>query len=181
MLACAFMLIPFKWFCAWAFAVAFHELSHIIAFKIMGIQIHNISAHWNGVWIQTEALSGHKSFVSAIAGPIGSLLLLLLLPVMPRTAVCAGFHAVYNLLPIYPSDGGRLLYSVITHCLGEKRAKRICRYVKWVCAGLAALIGCIVGLNTIGLTLMVIAVLLIHIRSKKFLAIDGHSEYNSLK
>lgn len=179
MLACTFMLIPFKWFCAWVIAVIIHELSHIIALKIMGVQIYNISAYWNGVWIQTEQLSGWYSVVSAISGPIGSLMLLFLLPIVPRTAVCAGIHAAYNLLPIYPSDGGRVLYSIITHCLGEKMGKRICRYVKWIFTGLVALIGCIAGLNTIGLALTVIMVLFIHIRSKKSLAIDERNEYNS--
>lgn len=179
MLACAFMLIPFRWFCAWVIAVAVHELSHIMALKSMRIQIHNISAHWNGVWIHTEPLSGWNAIVSALAGPAGSLLLLIILPILPRTAVCAGFQAVYNLLPIYPLDGGRVLYGVLKQCRGEMMADRICRYVKCVFTVLAAAICCIVCLNGIGLTLAIIAVLFIHIKSKKSLAIDVRNEYNS--
>ena len=55
----------------------------------------------------------------ALAGPFGSLLLALLLRHVPELAICGLIQGVYNLLPLYPLDGGRALRCLFSFA-GEK-------------------------------------------------------------
>lgn len=177
--ACAFMLVPIKWFLAWLVAAAVHELCHIIALRCMAVRILSISVCWNGIEIETEPIMGFKATVCALAGPMGNLLLLLLLPVMPRLAVCAGLQATYNLLPLYPTDGGRALYEVLTRFFNDQVAGRICRVTRNSVLFVILLSCFILAVNTGKILIPLLLIFMILVKCKKFLAIDPGSEYNS--
>ena len=109
--AAAFLVLtlPIKWLTAAFISAVIHELFHIAAIRLWKLQIHSIRIGIGGTQIQTEPMSHVQELVCALAGPAGGLTLLLFARNIPRIALCAAFHSLYNLLPIYPSDGGRAL------------------------------------------------------------------------
>ena len=54
-----------------------------------------------------------QEFLSAMAGPAAGFLLVLLFPWFPRIAFSALVQSLFNLLPIYPFDGGRVIRSIM--------------------------------------------------------------------
>ena len=109
MLALSLYIIPIRWLLAWYAAVIIHELGHYFAVKLSGGQILSFQIRGNGCRMETTPLSDGKAVLSLVAGPIASLIPLLFIRQVPRLAVCGLFHSVFNLLPIYPLDGGKIV------------------------------------------------------------------------
>ena len=112
-LAMGLLLIPLRLLVAIACSIAVHELSHMIAMRIMGIRIYSIRFGIRGALIESETLNNRQEFFCALAGPLGGALLLLLFRWLPVMALTGAIHSLYNLLPIYPSDGGRAFQSIL--------------------------------------------------------------------
>ena len=107
------LLLPIKWIFAALVAAAFHEGCHILAVWLCGGNIATLSIGDRGAVLQAGSLSAGKSIICSLAGPLGSLFLLLFLRFIPRIALCALVQGIYNLLPIYPLDGGRVLQTLM--------------------------------------------------------------------
>ncbi len=105
--ALTILLLPLKWAFAAFIAAAFHELCHILALHLCGGNVRNLSVGDRGAVIYADSMPMFKSLICVLAGPLGSLLLVAFMRWIPRIAFCALFQALYNLLPIYPLDGGR--------------------------------------------------------------------------
>jgi len=120
------LLLPLNWLLAAAFAACFHELCHYAALRLCGVRPRQLRIGTNGAVMETDALSYGKELLCALAGPLGSFILLLTAGWFPRLAVCAAFHALYNLLPLYPLDGGRALHCGAMLLLPPKAAEIVC-------------------------------------------------------
>lgn len=107
------LLVPLNWLIAWFLAAAFHEIFHCIALLICGHAIDSLHLDINGAKIQTASLTNVETIVCALSGPIGGLLLLSFSQQYPQLALCALIQSSYNLLPIYPLDGGRAFLAVL--------------------------------------------------------------------
>lgn len=139
------LLVPVKWLLAAILAAAVHELCHYIAIRLCsgkcdGVKLYSFAAH-----LPLPEMSRGREVVCALAGPVGGLCLLFLARFMPRVALCAAMQSAYNLLPIYPLDGGRALQNGLLLFLPPPKAASVCRAMEIVSKSgifLLALYGC---------------------------------------
>ena len=105
----ALLLLPIRWVLGWCIAVLVHELGHYIALRLCRVPICLIEVTPFGIRMHAGQMSYGETLLCALAGPLFGLLLLGLSSYMPYTALCAFLQSLFNLLPIYPMDGGRAL------------------------------------------------------------------------
>lgn len=118
--ACAYLfaavcvlLLPFSWLMSWLFAVTFHEIGHLMALRLCHIRIDGIRIGFLGAEISTASLTPLQELLCAGAGPLCSFSLLLAVSDYPAAAMIGLVQGIFNLLPIYPLDGGRMLRSIV--------------------------------------------------------------------
>lgn len=140
-LALMLLILPVQWVAAAVFAGAFHELCHYGAVRLCGGSVIRLQAGISGARMEVRGLGTWGELFSALAGPVGSLLLLLVARWLPRTALCGGFQGLYNLLPVYPMDGGRALQCGAALVLPEHLAEKVCSILGWLCLGGLMLMG----------------------------------------
>lgn len=124
-LAFSLFLLPLQWVLGWFLAAAIHEISHILAIHLMGIRILSMKLTSSGAVIITDSMKLRQELICALSGPAGGLFALLLIRLAPHFALCAGIQSIYNLLPIYPLDGGRALNCLFQIVYEEKTAEQI--------------------------------------------------------
>lgn len=130
LLAAAFILVPIPWLAAWICTLIIHECFHYIALRLCGGNVQSIQVGHNGIIMETRSLSFLKEAICAYAGPIGGLLVLLLAKHIPRVAICTLFLSAYNMLPIFPLDGGRGLGCLLRKYLSKSKAERVQRCIE---------------------------------------------------
>ena len=146
-LALALLVLPIWWVFAAVLAAMWHEACHYLALRLCGGQALSLRAGFSGAVMEVQFSGPHQELICSLAGPLGSFSLLLFAKWLPRVAICAGFQGMYNLLPIYPLDGGRAI-----RCLAEvffplDLSCRICLWMERICLfGLifVSLYGCLV-------------------------------------
>ena len=141
------LVLPLPWLCAVILAATIHESCHLILLKLCGVSVHRIRIGIHGAAIETAALSPVQELLCAAAGPAGSLLCLVFAKIFPALALCALVQGVYNLLPVYPLDGGRIVRSMAT-LLMPRYTERICRAVSVCTVILINLICAVLYLRT---------------------------------
>lgn len=131
--------------------VVMHELGHALAARVYGIDTAHITLYpFGGVAAITDMpRSPRQELVIAAAGPAVNLVLavgfgVLWLLAGPKIfAVLTGINlamGLFNLIPAYPMDGGRVLRAVIASQRGWDAANRIAlRVGTWFAWGFIAL------------------------------------------
>ncbi|MBQ3215407.1 MAG: hypothetical protein IJB11_04730 [Oscillospiraceae bacterium] len=132
LLALAILVLPLQWVVAAVAAAAFHELCHVLAVKACGGKIIRFRAGISGANMEAAGLSDGQIILCALAGPLGGLSLLLLVRWIPRIALCAAAQSLFNLMPLYPLDGGRALHYG-AGLLFPRRATAICGWIRGIC------------------------------------------------
>ena len=132
------LFLPIQWVFSMVVAAAIHELCHIAAIWSMNGRIFRISIGMRGAQIETETMHPFKELICALAGPLGSALLLLTSQWFPRLAICGAVHFMYNCLPLLPFDGGRILRNLMVLLFPPARSEQIWQVSHNVIRGLLA-------------------------------------------
>lgn len=154
------LLFPFKWCLAWVIAMSVHELFHYVVLRFFNANIHEISLGFRGVIMKTQLLPMHVEIISALAGPTGGLTLLLFSRRAPCVAICAAVQSAFNLLPLYPLDGGRVLLGVLQMVFNEHGIK-IYIVVKWCILALMSVCAIAAAYSGFGIIPIIIVFLII--------------------
>ena len=118
LLVFAFLLLAgdARWTAATMIAAAVHELGHLTALWILKRNVYAIELEAWGAVIRTEPLEPVEELLCAAAGPCAGLVLCLFWSMIPRIGFCALVQAAFNLIPLYPLDGGRVLLALRNMC-----------------------------------------------------------------
>lgn len=121
--AALLLILPLDWCFAAFLAAAIHELCHMGMLILLGGRVRSIQIGISGAVIEGSADGAGENIAATLAGPAGSLLLLLFLREFPKLALCGLVQGAYNLLPIFPLDGGRALQYVLMRRDGKSADK----------------------------------------------------------
>lgn len=124
LMAALMLLLPLDWLLAALLAAAVHELGHLAVLHAFRGQLGFISIGGTGARIHMGPLGNRAEFLCAAAGPAASLFLLSLCRFFPKTALCGLAQGMFNLIPVHPMDGGRMLLCALRR-LCPRWAERI--------------------------------------------------------
>lgn len=162
-LALLLLVIPAQWLGAALMAAVFHELCHLLVIIALGGTVTEIRIGVSGAVIEAGIPGEKEELLAAIAGPAGSFLLLSLCHLFPKIAICAFFQGLFNLIPVYPMDGGRALQCIqVLYC--SQNAERIARAVEIItCAVLFVMV--LAGSLTLSLGILPLLAVMLWINS----------------
>lgn len=123
------LVFPLNWLFAAIIAAVFHELCHLSMLFLLKGNLRSIRVYSSGCVMEVDRMREIHQFISILAGPMGSLSLIFLCRIAPRIAVCGLIQGVYNLIPIMPLDGGRML-RIILYGICPERTERIMKIVE---------------------------------------------------
>jgi len=119
------LVIPFDWLISWLIAAGVHEVCHCLAVILCRKHIQGLLIDINGAKIHTEPLSYGQTVFCALAGPFGGFALTVFTRQFPLLALCGFLQSVFNLIPVYPLDGGRALNAIMHLIFPESAAMKI--------------------------------------------------------
>lgn len=121
---CAYFYFdPAQTFWAFFLSAALHEAGHLIALRCMRVRIHKLRLGLTGAVLYTPPLAYGRELLAAAAGPaVNAVCTLAFLHAWPRFALVNLLLLFYNLLPLYPLDGGRILRAALHLLLPDNAA-----------------------------------------------------------
>lgn len=123
LLALLILTLPLRWVLAALLAAAFHELCHLGMLRLFSVPVHFLCIRAGGAVLDTGPMTEKEELLCAMAGPCGSFLLLLLVHIFPRMALCGLVQGLYNLIPLGDLDGARIARSAIRLLPGKSPCK----------------------------------------------------------
>ena len=105
-----------------------------------------------------------------MAGPAGGFMLLLLKRAFPALAICGFLQSAFNLIPVYPLDGGSVLYALFTLIFGEAIAGKTVRIIGNIvqCLMIVFLLLLGIGLESLPFFLLIVLLFISRTNQIKF-------------
>lgn len=139
--AALLLTLPLPWLLAAFAAGVFHEFCHYLMILAVGGVVEGIRIRPGGAVMEVAPLTPGRELLCALAGPLGGCVLLYFARWFPLVALCGLVQSVFNLLPIFPLDGGRALRCAVMLLAPRKDPEQLCRVMGWICLmGLLGLI-----------------------------------------
>jgi Zn-dependent protease len=181
--------------------VALHELGHALAARGYGIRTRDITLYPIGGVARLERMPEKPSaeMLIALAGPAVNVVIALLIgglwvtgntllgptassanwvgDFVGRLALANAALVVFNLIPAFPMDGGRVLRAFLSWFVSRESATNV---AGWVGAGFAVLFG-IYGLVTFNLLLIFLAVSVFMMGRQEVRAVREQEAYKRRK
>ncbi|MGM9589250.1 MAG: site-2 protease family protein [Faecousia sp.] len=126
LLALLCLTLPLDWLAAAVMAAIIHESFHVLSVFLLGGKIGSVCIGAGGTELQSSPMTAPREILAILAGPAGSLVLMSLREFFPKIALCGLVQGLFNLLPVYPLDGGRALATLCGAVFPGKMAGRIC-------------------------------------------------------
>lgn len=143
-----------KEYAAAFFSIALHELAHFSVARIYGCRLDIVRIMPVGLSISfNDANCSREALVKIYsAGPAANLLILLMMilsaSVFPKTdafyrvmITTNAYLALFNMVPAFPLDGGRILLELLAGRIGMLAAGRLARRLAFMLALLIMLVG----------------------------------------
>ena len=129
--AVAVLMLPLWFVVSLIIAATFHEFCHYFALIVADVKVFRITIGPIGASMETESMDPGRELLCAMAGPLGSLVLVPFYRWVPGIAFCGLIQGFFNLIPIYPMDGGRVLKCLL-ELLRIPQRDEICNTVEWM-------------------------------------------------
>ena len=113
-------------------AMAVHELAHIVMMLACGGQVRRLTLRFADLQIAASGLAG--PLVNLICGAAFCMQ-------RPSFAAYSLMLGIYNLLPVWPLDGGRMIRCVLLARLPITQAEHISEIVRFAACAVLLLIG----------------------------------------
>lgn len=140
-----------------ALPVAVHELAHIIALRLSGLKVKSIRAELTGLCIDYCGFAEPLAHIAAaFAGPASGFIYAYAASLVARETGCAWMElsagislllSVFNLLPVLPLDGGRILSGLLTMLLGAQAGERITLKISFAVTAVLLAAGAVLAFN----------------------------------
>ncbi|MGI5977086.1 MAG: site-2 protease family protein [Candidatus Limivicinus sp.] len=155
--ALIFYIVDITTFLAFILAAAVHELGHIAAIKALGFKFDRLTFGIFGLCIDYSGAAPELYHgAAALAGPIAGIILAYALSALSNYFIsdfpelASGMSlmfSLFNLLPVLPLDGGRILLSFFSYIFGYARGLRAAGWVSAAAAFSIFAVGLILSIK----------------------------------
>ena len=106
------LLFPVRFLLGVVLAAFIHETGHILALRLTGGRLLSVQLHAFGARIEAVPMEPGRAAICALAGPAAGALTLFAWRWFPELTLAGLVQTAFNLLPIYPLDGGRVVRNI---------------------------------------------------------------------
>ena len=111
---CLMAWLDLQWTLWFLLCALIHELGHLITIGLLKVRIVQIEFCLKGAVIHTEVTDCRRELIIAAAGPVLSICFgFLLLRTQSVPALISLILGIANLMPVFPLDGGRVIYCIM--------------------------------------------------------------------
>ena len=106
------LILPLRFLLGVLLAAMVHELGHLTAMYFAGVPVLGFVIHPFGARIEAGDMEPGVEIICALAGPLAGAMTIFVWKWFPELAAAGLVQTVFNLIPIYPLDGGRVARNI---------------------------------------------------------------------